>query len=69
MATLTYNTRLIFKTPQDKQKMISLLEAHRFVWNEASKVHFGAPRNSIVDLLGRFSQAQVFFGRVYKDAP
>lgn len=54
MANVTYNTRLIFSNNEDKQKIFEMLESQRLAVNEASKIHFGAPRNSIVDLHASF---------------
>lgn len=54
MGKLTYNTRLVFQSDSDKQKLILLLEKQRFAWNECSKVKFNIPANSIVLLHGQF---------------
>lgn len=55
MSTVTYKTRLIFNSEEDKQKIIQMLEAERFCWNECSKVKFhDVPKNSIVDLHSKF---------------
>lgn len=51
MGKLTYNTRLLFKNDEDKQKLIKMLEGQRFAWNECSKVKFNhVSKNSIVEL-------------------
>lgn len=55
MPAITYKTRLIFDCESDKQKIIQMLEAERFCWNECSKVKFNSvPHNSIVDLHAAF---------------
>lgn len=54
MGKLTYNTRLVFQSDADKQKLIQMLEKQRFAWNECSKVKFNIPTNSIVLLHGQF---------------
>lgn len=55
MGKLSYSTRLTFEEKSDKEKLIELLEAARFTWNECSKVRFyEIPKNSIVDLHSKF---------------
>lgn len=54
MSKLTYNTRLVFQSDSDKNKIVSMLESQRFAWNECSKVKFNIPKNSIVLLHGQF---------------
>lgn len=54
MGKLTYNTRLVFQSDSDKNKIVGMLEKQRFAWNECSKVKFGIPTNSIVLLHGQF---------------
>jgi IS605 OrfB family transposase len=54
VSKLTYNTRLVFQSDTDKQKLIQMLEKQRFAWNECSKVKFNIPTNSIVLLHGQF---------------
>ena len=54
MSKLTYNTRLVFNSDSDKNKIVSMLEKQRFAWNECSKVKFNIPTNSIVLLHGQF---------------
>lgn len=54
MGKLTYNTRLIFQSDSDKNKIVGMLEKQRFAWNECSKVKFNIPTNSIVLLHGQF---------------
>ena len=54
MGKLTYNTRLVFKSDSDKDKIVGMLESQRFAWNECSKVKFNIPTNSIVLLHGQF---------------
>lgn len=54
MGKLTYNTRLVFQTDFDKNKIVKMLEGQRFVWNECSKVKFNIVKNSIVELHSAF---------------
>lgn len=54
MGKLTYNTRLVFQSGSDKDKIVKMLENQRFAWNECSKVKFNIPTNSIVLLHGQF---------------
>jgi IS605 OrfB family transposase len=54
MGKLTYNTKLVFNSAEDKNKIIQMLESQRFAWNECSKVKFNIPTNSIVLLHGQF---------------
>ena len=54
MSKLTYNTRLVFQSDSDKDKIVGMLEKQRFAWNECSKVKFNIPTNSIVLLHGQF---------------
>lgn len=54
MGKLTYNTRLVFQSGSDKDKIVKMLEKQRFAWNECSKVKFNIPTNSIVLLHGQF---------------
>lgn len=54
MSKLTYNTRLVFQSDSDKDKIVKMLEKQRFAWNECSKVKFNIPTNSIVLLHGQF---------------
>lgn len=57
MGKLTYNTRLVFQSDEDKQKLIQMLEKQRFAWNECSKVKFEHKlKNSITELHGKFYQ-------------
>lgn len=51
MSNLTYNTKIVFNSDDDKQKIIKMLESQRFAWNECSKVRFEkGTKNSIVEL-------------------
>lgn len=50
MPTLTYTTQLIFSSKEDEQKLRQTLEAERLCFNMCSELHFGTPRNSIVEL-------------------
>lgn len=55
MNRLTYNTRLIFKSDDDRKSVVEMLKSQRFAWNECSKVKFEyVPNNSITDLHGIF---------------
>ncbi len=54
MGKLTYNTRLVFQSDADKDKIVGMLERQRFAWNECSKVKFNIATNSIVLLHGQF---------------
>lgn len=55
MPKLTYNTRLIFQSDSDKDKIVKMLEGQRFAWNECSKVKFeNKLKNSIVNLHAKF---------------
>ncbi len=55
MGKLTYNTRLIFNSAEDKAKLIQMLEKQRFTWNECSKVKFAhVTKNSIIELHNKF---------------
>lgn len=47
---ITYTTRLIAENREDSAALLKILEWHRLVVNEASAAHFGAKKNSIVDL-------------------
>lgn len=40
MGKLTYNTKLVFQSESDSQKIVEMLESQRFAWNECSKVKF-----------------------------
>ena len=51
---ITYNTRIIFDCQEDYWKVFQTLEASRTAFNEASKLHFGADKNSIVDIHRKF---------------
>lgn len=51
---LTYNVKLFFESEEEKLRIISTLEAQRYALNEASKLHFGAKKNSIVELHAKF---------------
>lgn len=55
MPAIAYKTRLIFNCESDKQKIVQMLEAERFCWNECSKVKFNeVTTNSIADLHVKF---------------
>lgn len=50
MPTLTCKTRLTFNAPQDKERVILLLQGATFCWNEISKIKFTITGNSISKL-------------------
>jgi len=54
MGKLTYNTRLVFQSDADKDKIVEMLQKQRFAWNECSKVKFNIAKNSIVELHSAF---------------
>jgi IS605 OrfB family transposase len=55
VSKLTYNTKLIFNSAEDKVKIIQVLQEQRFAWNECSKVKFThVTKNSIVELHNKF---------------
>ena len=57
MGKLTYNTRLVFQSDSNKDKIAKMLESQRFAWNECSKIKFEHKlKNSIVELHGKFYQ-------------
>lgn len=48
---LTYNTKLVFQTEEDKGAILAILGASNVAWNECSKTKFAiGGKNSIVDL-------------------
>ena len=54
---LTYNSKIIFESDEDKKKILRMLESQRFSWNECSKIRFEkGTRNSITELHGLFYQ-------------
>lgn len=58
MAKITYNTKLIFKDESDKKKLVDVLNAQMYVWNECSKMKFNHNlKNSLPELHGRFYQS------------
>ena len=55
MNKLTYNTKLTFDSIDDSQKIVNMLNAQLFAWNECSKVKFSSViNNSIVELHSKF---------------
>lgn len=55
MSMISYDTKLIFKSEEDRLEMFKVLEAQRLTWNECSKIKFEkVPKNSIVDLHAAF---------------
>jgi putative transposase len=51
---LSYNVELNFSSEDDRLRYIKTLEYQRFVFNECSKCHFGAKKNSITYLHNKF---------------
>ena len=47
---ITYNTPIIFENLEDEKLLLETLEEQRRIYNEISKLHYGAKKNSIVDL-------------------
>lgn len=47
---LTYTTQLLPECQGDFDSLVEILEWNRLAFNEASKLHFGAKKNSIVDM-------------------
>lgn len=54
MSHLSYIAKLKFASKEDELKIVEMLESQRLAVNEASKSHFGASKNSIVDLHTKF---------------
>ena len=55
MSSLTYNTKLIFSNPVEKQKLMEILEDQRFVVNECFKIAFDIRKSlNIVTLHSNF---------------
>lgn len=55
VAKVTYNTKLIFQDPFEKEKIVRMLEGQRSAWNECSRVKFEfVPKNSISELHNKF---------------
>lgn len=54
MSHLTYKTRLIFESDEDKKKVLTVLEWHKVAFQKCSKIQFTLPKNSIVDLHSNF---------------
>lgn len=50
MQTLSYSTKLIFDSDEDRLKLLQVLELERDIFNFCSKIHFGSAKNSIVEL-------------------
>ena len=50
MPTLTYTAELRFNKPEDKLALLEFLGVERDVFNFASAKHFGAAKNSIIEL-------------------
>ena len=51
---LTYNTRIIFDSQEDSDKLFDALNAQLDCFNECSKVHLGVKNNSITELHNKF---------------
>ena len=47
---ITYNSRLLFESQEDFQKIFDILRLHQYVVNFSSEKHFGASKNSLVEL-------------------
>lgn len=47
---ITYNSRLLFESLEDFEKIFDILRLHQCVVNFASEKHFGSPKNSLVEL-------------------
>lgn len=54
MSHLSYISKLEFSSKEDELKIFEMLKAQRLAFNKASLSHFGAPKNSIVDLHAKF---------------
>lgn len=55
MSMISYDTKLIFKSEEDRQKVFDMLQASNLVWNECSKIKFEKTlKNSIVDIHAAF---------------
>lgn len=50
MSILTYSTQLTYENPEDKGKLLKILEAERTLFNFCSNKHFGSKTNSIKEL-------------------
>ncbi|MFA7301993.1 MAG: transposase [Candidatus Shapirobacteria bacterium] len=51
---LSYNVKLFFNSAEDQDVYKQTLEVQKFTYNEASKVHFGVAKNSLVELHNKF---------------
>ena len=49
----TYTTKLIAQNKEDNDSLTEILRMEQYVFNEASKLHFGAKKNSIIVLHSR----------------
>ncbi len=63
---LSYNVKLEFESTDERDRYLKTLEQQRFVFNECSKCHFGAEKNSLVDLHKKFYQT---FRREHPEIP
>ena len=63
---LSYNVKLNFDSIENKDKYRKTLEFQRLTYNECSKCHFGASKNSIVDLHNKFYKS---FREKYPEIP
>jgi IS605 OrfB family transposase len=62
MQIITRKTKLIFKSEEDKQSIIQMLETARDVFNFCAAEQYGAPRNNIIDLHAKcYKRARVLF--------
>lgn len=51
---VSYNVKLNFISKEDNDRYLNTLELQRFTYNECSKCHFGATKNSLVELHNKF---------------
>lgn len=63
---LSYNVKLNFASIEDKNRYVKTLELQRFIFNECSKCHFGAKKNSLIDLHKKFYKS---FREKYPEIP
>lgn len=51
---ISYSVKLNFESPEEKGRYLKTLELQKFVFNECSECHFGATKNSLVELHQKF---------------
>lgn len=62
MQTITRKTKLIFKSPEDRDSIIKMLELAREVFNFCAIQQYGATRNNIIDLHAKcYKRARALF--------